>query len=126
MVIRYTQWVLRVAAILALILGLLTWFGIDTVVGIHMILGIIVVLSLWVLGGMAFTVKGGVPLGIIAIIWGLIVLALGMTQKTILPSDSIHWIIQIVHLLVGLAAIGLGEAIGGRYKRQSAAATMQV
>ncbi|HEY4383922.1 MAG TPA: hypothetical protein VGN34_05520 [Ktedonobacteraceae bacterium] len=126
MIIRYTQWVLRVAAILALILGLLTWFGIDVVVNIHMILGIIVVLSLWVLGGTFLTVKGGVPLGIIAIIWGLIVVALGMTQTSILPDTSIHWIIQIIHLLVGLAAIGLGEAIGGRYKRQSAAATMQV
>ena len=126
MVITYTRWVLRVAALLALILGLLTWFGVDVVVNVHMILGIIVTLSLWVLGVAAFSVKGGVPLGIVAIIWGLIVVALGMTQSSILPEPSpAHWIIQIIHLLVGLCAIGIGEAIGGRHKRQSAAATIQ-
>ena len=125
MVITYTRWVLRVAALLALILGLLTWFGVDVVVNVHMILGIIVTLSLWVLGVAAFSVKGGVPLGIVAIIWGLIVVALGMTQRSILPAPSVHWIIQIIHLLVGLCAIGIGEAIGGRHKRQSAAATIQ-
>jgi hypothetical protein len=126
MVITYTRWVLRVAVVLALILGVLTWFSIDAVVGVHMILGIIVTLSLWVLGVTAFTIKGGVPLGIVAIVWGIIVVALGLTQQGILPDPSVHWIIQVIHLLVGLSAAGIGEAIGGRYKRQSAAATMQV
>jgi hypothetical protein len=126
MVIKYTVWVLRIAAVLALILGILTWFGLDVVVGIHMLLGIIVTLSLWVLGGAFLTSKGGTTLGIIAIVWGLIVVGLGLTQKQILPADSVHWIIQVLHLLVGLAAIGIGEAIGARYKRQTATATASV
>ena len=123
MVIKYTVWVLRIAAVLALILGTLTWFGIDAVVSIHMLLGIIVTLSLWVLGGAFFSSKGGTTLAIIAIVWGLVVLGLGVSQKQILPADSVHWIIQVLHLLVGLAAIGIGEAIGARYKRQTATAT---
>src|SRR5450631_3755834 len=126
MVIKYTVWVLRIAAVLALILGTLTWFGIDAVVSIHMLLGIIVTLSLWVLGGAFFSTKGGTTLAIIAIVWGLVVLGLGVSQKQILPADSVHWIIQVLHLLVGLAAIGIGEAIGARYKRQTATATASI
>jgi hypothetical protein len=126
MVIKYTVWVLRIAALLALILGILTWFGIDAVVGIHMLLGIIVVLALWVLGGAFLSSKGGITLGIIAIVWGLVLLGLGLTQKKILPDDSVHWAIQVLHLLVGIAAIGIGEAIGARHKRQTATATVSV
>jgi hypothetical protein len=126
MVIKYTAWVLRIAGLLALILGTLTWFGIDVVVGIHMLLGIIVTLALWVMGGAFLSSKGGTTLGIIAIVWGLVVLGLGLTQKKILPDASVHWIIQVLHLLVGLAAIGIGEAIGARYKRQAATATVSV
>jgi hypothetical protein len=125
MVIKYTAWVLRIAATLALILGIISWFGVDSLVGIHVVLGIIVTLSLWVLGGAFFSTKGGSTLAIIAIVWGIVVLALGMTQKSMLPAPSVHWIVQVLHLLVGLAAIGIGEAIGGRYRRQSATLTMK-
>ena len=120
MVIKYTVWVLRIAATLALILGIISWFDIKALVNIHMLLGIIVTLSLWVLGGAFFSVKGGAPLAGIAIVWGILLLALGIFQKSLLPAPSVHWIIQVLHLLIGLAAIGLGEAIGGRYKRLTA------
>jgi hypothetical protein len=121
MAVRITLMVLRVVVLLALILGLLMWFGTKgALVPVHMLLGILVVLSLWVLGGFAFTMKGGVGIGIGAIVWGLIVLLFGLKQSTILVGD-LHWLIQVIHLLLGLAAAGLGEAIAGRYKRLNAA-----
>ena len=121
MAVRTTLMVLRVVVLLALILGLLMWFGVGgALVPVHMLLGILVVLSLWVLGGFAFTIKGGVGLGIGAIVWGLIVLLFGLNQRTILVGD-LHWLIQVIHLLLGLAAAGLGEAIAGRYKRLNVA-----
>jgi hypothetical protein len=128
MVVRITVNVLRASAVLALILGILNWVGIlpDSLIGIHMILGIIVVLSLWVLGGIIATTRGGIGLAIGAIVLGLITLALGLTQQQILPDANSHWIIQVVHLLLGLSAIGMGEAISGRYRRQSQVAKMQV
>jgi uncharacterized membrane protein len=55
-------------------------------------------------------------------VWGLIVLGLGLTQTNLL-LNSAHWVIQVLHLLVGLIAIGLGEMITARYRRQSAGAT---
>lgn len=121
MAVRITLMVLRVVVLLALILGLLLWFGIGgALVPVHMLLGILVVLSLWVLGGFAFTIQGGVGLGIGAIVWGLIVLLFGLRQSTILVGD-LHWLIRVIHLLLGLAAAGLGEAIAGRYKRLNVA-----
>ena len=128
MVVRITANVLRASALLALIFGVLSWIGVlpDSLIGIHMILGIIVVLSLWVLGGVIATTRGGIGLAIGAFVLGLITLALGLTQKQILPDpNAAHWVIQVVHLLLGLSAIGMGEAISGRYRRQSQVAKMQ-
>lgn len=122
MVVRITVMILRIAALLALILGLLFWFGIaNDLVGLHMLLGIIVTLSLWVLGAVMAGTRGGLGLGIGAFVLGLLVVIVGLTQQRILIG-SLHWLIQVVHLLFGLAAIGMGEMIAGRYKRQRAAA----
>ena len=129
MVVRITVNVLRASALLALILGVLNWVGLfpDSLIAIHMILGIIVVLSLWVLGGAIATTPGGIGLAIGAFVLGLITFILGLTQKQLLPDpNSAHWVIQVVHLLLGLSAIGIGEAIAGRYRRQSQVAKMQV
>ncbi len=127
MVVRITTNVLRVAAVLALILGILDWVGHPLgPILIHMFLGFIVVFSLWILGGSMLTLKGGTGLGIGAVVLGLIVLALGLLQQQILPEPNpAHWVVQVIHLLIGLSAIGLGEAIGGRYRRQRQVATVQ-
>jgi hypothetical protein len=119
MVVRITINVLRVAALLALILGILDWVGYPLgSILIHMFLGFIVVFALWILGGVMLTRKGGTGLGIGAIVLGLLVLGLGLTQQQLLPDPSVHWVIQVIHLLNGLSDIGMGEAIGGRIRRQ--------
>jgi hypothetical protein len=127
MLVRITTNVLRVAALLALILGILDWIGhpLGSIL-IHMFLGFIVVISLWILGGSMLTLKGSVGLGIGAVVLGLIVLALGLAQQRILPEPNpAHWVVQVIHLLIGLSAIGMGEAIGGRYRRQRQVAPAQ-
>ena len=126
MVVRITGMVLRVAAILALILGIIFWTGnAKGLVSIHMLLGIIVTLCLWILGGMIATTRGGIGLAIGAIVLGLIVAGFGMTQRTIMVGSG-HWVIQIIHLLLGLTAIGFGEMIAGRYKRLSGVAAQSM
>ncbi len=119
MAVRITSMVLRVAVLLALILGLLLWFNVakGSLKDVHMLLGIIVVLSLWVLGGFIVTTKGGIGIGIGAFVLGLIVFLFGLTQEGIPPTGNGHWIIQVIHLLFGLSAAGLGEMIAARYKR---------
>lgn len=115
---RVAQMIIRVTGVLLIILGILFWIGRATrFVPIHMLLGIILVLALWALAVVAGLNRVGVGLAVTSIIWGLIVVVLGLTQRQILPGSS-HWIIQVIHLLLGLGAIGLGEALGGRIKRR--------
>ena len=97
--------------------GLLIWTeGAFGLIPIHMLLGLVLVLSMWVLA--AVSTRAGIPTGLAAgvAVTGLVVLVLGMTQASLLPGSS-HWVIQVVHLLIGMAAVGSGEAIGGRLRR---------
>ncbi len=119
LLVRITIMVLRVCATIALILGIIFWASTTrgVLVPIHMLLGILVTLSLWVLGVAIATVKGGnIVLATGAIVLGILVVLLGLNQNQILVGSG-HWVIQVLHLLFGLLAIGLGEAIAGRYRR---------
>ncbi len=122
MLVRIFSMVLRVCGILVLILGILFWAhaagGIFVL--IHMLLGILVALSLIALGFVIATAKkgGSIGLGIGALVVAILVIGLGLTQQGLLakPGDP-HWIIQFVHMLLGLLAIGMGEMITARYRR---------
>jgi hypothetical protein len=85
-----------------------------------MLLGLVLVLALWVLAGLA--ARAGVPLGLVAlaVAWGLIVPALGLTQDQLLPGSA-HWVIQVLHLLVGLGAIGQAEGLAARIRARQPA-----
>lgn len=114
------QMIVRLAGLILIILGVLFWVGVDTsLVPIHMLIGLILVLALW---GVAWL---GSRAGVnrlfvgLAIVWGVIVIALGMIQAQLVPGSS-HWIVQVVHLLVGLAAIGLSERLAVGVKRSVA------
>ncbi len=116
MVVTITQWVLRISALLALILGILFWTGSapDALIPVHITLGILVTLSLWVLGYMFARARGGNwRFALLAFAWGLLVLGVGGSQIGQDPST----IVKIIHLLIGLLAIGIGEMFGARYKR---------
>jgi len=120
-VVTVSKWVLRVSAILALILGIIIWANdslASSLVNIHLPLGVLVTLSLIVLGIMHGTAKGGNwGIAALAIVWGLLVFALGASQLAAEPS----LLVKILHLLIGLIAIGIGEVVAGRYKRLNVA-----
>lgn len=95
-------------------LGLLFWTGnAGALVPVHMLLGIALVLALWMLAVLA--AAAGVNLGLVALafVWGLIVPALGLTQERLLPGGA-HWLIQVLHLLVGITAIALAQVLAMR------------
>jgi hypothetical protein len=111
------QWVVRVAGILALLLGLLFWTGdAQSLVPVHMLLGVLTVLALWLVA--AAGSQMGAPIGMVigAVVLGLLVLGLGFSQQSMLPGSG-HWVIQVVHLVLGMAAIASGEMISGRVRR---------
>ena len=111
--------VLRLAVLAALIMGILFWTGnADNLIPIHMLIGIIVVLSLWTIGLAQGFMKGGsFALAAATFILGLILAIVGLYQQGWL-SGSAHWVIQVIHLLLGLSAIALGEMIYGRTRRR--------
>ena len=115
------QMLIRICGVLLLILGLLIWAeGMANLIGIHMLLGVILVISLIVLGVIALLRKGPPGMAVGLIILALIVGWFGIAQTTMLPGPN-HWIVQIVHLLLGLTAVGMAEMLGGVLRRASLA-----
>ncbi len=104
-------WIVRITGLIQIVLGVLFWTGNAlSLVPVHMLSGLILVLSLWVLAFQAIQTGANPRLGIVAIVWGLIVVALGMYQGGLLPGPA-HWVIQVLHLLVGIAAIGQAHGL---------------
>ncbi len=111
------QMLVRLLGIVLIVLGVCFWLGYARgLVSLHMSLGGILVLALWVLAAVGARARVGTGLVVAAALWGVIVLAVGMGQRSWLPGSA-HWIVQVLHLIVGVAAMGLAEAIGGRVKR---------
>jgi hypothetical protein len=107
----------RADAVVLIVLGVLFWTGnADALIPVHMLLGIALVLALWILAGIAATAGVNRVLVAVAFVWGLITPALGLTQTRLLPFDG-HWIIQILHLLVGVTAIALAQMLARMTRR---------
>jgi hypothetical protein len=112
----------RLTGLIQIVLGLLLWSGnLLALLPVHILSGVLLVLSLWVLAFIG--ARTGVQTGLVAAAfdWGLIVIVFGLTQADILTTGP-HWVIQVLHLLVGLAAIGQAESLGVRIRRSPAAA----
>jgi hypothetical protein len=116
--ITVARMLVRACGVVLIVLGLLFWIGrVQTLIPVHMLLGIVLVLSLWALAFLG--ARAGVSKGLVAVavVWGLLTVGLGQAQDSLLPDPSVHWIVQVLHLIVGVGAIGLGEAIGARAMR---------
>lgn len=121
MVVRVSLMVLRIAALAALVLGIIFWTGnADNLQIVHIVLGFLVVISLWVLGIAQGVRRGGsFGLALATFVVGFFVLLVGLFQTRWLTGSN-HWVIQVIHLILGLSAISLGEMIGARYRRMTA------
>lgn len=104
------------------VLGILFWTGHAlSLLQLHTMLGGLFVICLWVLAVIGFLTPGCRALALVVLIWSLVVPALGVTQLRLMPGAD-HWVIQILHLLVGLIAMGLGHALARRLRQGPAAA----
>ena len=105
------QILVRLCFVVLLGLGIAFWTGHGlSFIPLHMGVGYVLVLSLWSTSIIAAIARAPVGPVIAGFVWGLIVVWLGMQQMTLWPGPS-HWIIQVTHLLVGMAAIGLNEGL---------------
>jgi hypothetical protein len=108
---------IRISGLLLLLLGIAIWTGrADGVIPVHQLLGLVLVLSLWTLSFLA--ARSGVPMQwvALAVAWGLVAPILGLTQEGVLTGGW-HWTIQVLHLLIGLGAIGMGENLALRIRQ---------
>ncbi|HEU4631100.1 MAG TPA: hypothetical protein VFS08_15215 [Gemmatimonadaceae bacterium] len=106
-----TRWIVRLAGIVQIVLGLLFWTRHAlSLIPVHMLVGTIVVLGLWTLAGLAVRAGAGAGLAVLAVALGIALPVVGMTQGRLLVG-SLHWIIQVVHLLLGLGALRLAEGL---------------
>lgn len=123
MIVRIGIMALRLCVLLALIFGILLWVHAIPDWGMmpHMALGLLAVISLWLLAfGIGTAPKGrNLGLAIGAFVLGLLLPIVGLGQLSWLYLGNAHIAVQILHLILGLGAIGLGEAIAARYKRQN-------
>jgi hypothetical protein len=110
------DWIIRLAGTVALVLGLLIWTLQLDVVSIHMLFGLLVALSLLVISILsAFTRELRVA-GILGIVYAFILPLLGINQETLLVG-SLHWLIEVLHLLVGIGALAFAGVLSMRYRR---------
>lgn len=108
--------IIRITGVFQVLLGITFWTGNALqLIPIHMLVGAIFVLALWVLGIRAGLNGAGSGRAALVIGWGAVVLAFGMVQAQILPGPY-HWIIRVLHLLVGLASMGLADRLSRRMK----------
>ena len=112
--VKAARMTVRITGSLQIVLGVLFWFGLlKGLVPVHILSGVVLVLGLWVLAVLG--ARSGVKPGQVglALIWGLVALLLGLTQKMLLIGPA-HWVIQVLHFLIGLGAIGLAEMLATR------------
>jgi hypothetical protein len=111
---------IRVVGVVQLALGLAFWTGnLLGLVDLHQLLGILLVLALWTQAVLAY--RAGVPAGMVAAaaVYGLIVPIVGLTQRELLVGSA-HWVIEVIHLLLGIGLLGLAENLATRAKARLA------
>jgi len=113
-VARLSLMLMRLGAAIQLILGIGFWTGHwINAIPVHRTIGVIYVLLLWVLAVLALLKRADVGLALFAIVWGVVIAGLGMTQQTILVG-SLHWVIRVLHLVIALSAMPIAERLSRR------------
>src|SRR5256884_9889097 len=114
MTARLLQIIVGIAGLCALVLGRFIWIANSDLTDIHMLFGLLVTLGLLVMSIIALTASGLRIWGMVGIVYAIIVLIFGVSHSTMLVGH-LHWLIQTLHLLVGIGAIVLTGALGARY-----------
>ncbi|HEY5086284.1 MAG TPA: hypothetical protein VII66_02905 [Gemmatimonadaceae bacterium] len=108
------QILMRAFGVILIVLGIIFWTGDAlSLVNLHMPIGLLFVITLWLLSGLAAGAHQSMGLIMLGIVCGIVVLALGMTQRGLMVGSA-HRVIRVLHLLLGLAGMGIGEQLAKR------------
>lgn len=106
----------RVGGVAQIILGILLWFHVSVLLQLHMAMGGMFLIGLWIVALIALFVLPHRIVPLLTLLWGGIILWLGMAQTTMMVGEA-HWVIRVLHLVVGLIGIGLGERLAAAVYR---------
>ena len=109
------RWVVRLTGLLQLVVGLAFWSGnLLQLLQFHMLDGFLFTLAFLAIVVLAAVARVGLGAVLLGLVWVIIVPVLGVTQTTILngPGDP-HWVVRVVHLLVGVGAIAFADRLAG-------------
>lgn len=112
-----TQIVARVIAVVQVALGILVWTGHgDSLIPVHIAVGLLLVADLW--AAVVLGLRSGAPIGlaVLALVWSVGMPVFGLVQANVLTGD-IHVVVEVLHLAVGLAAVGLVEGLARTSRR---------
>jgi len=117
------QMAIRFIGAVELVLGIVLWSGTagTSLQHFHESLGILLVLCLWGLAYLATKAKVPLPLVLVAVAWGLLAPIVGFAQTGI--HGGVPAAVKVIHLIIGLGVIGLGEGLGARIKQTGGSAT---
>ena len=107
--INVLRWFVRIAGLGALVLGLM--FSRVPVLSLHMALGCIVVLVLAIFALWALAARVRIPAAIAGLFWAAATLYVGMMKNRGNAGE-------IIHVLLGIGAIGLAEMLAGAITRK--------
>jgi len=110
-IIKALLMVARLLVTVQIILGLLIWFGNRiSLTQVHIALGMLFVIDLWALGIIALFALSARGLSLLTLLMGGVIMWLGVAQTSLLIGPA-HWAIRLLHLLLGVAAMGLVEPL---------------
>ena len=122
--LKIAQMLVRITALIQIVLGVLIWAGlVKTLIPVHILSGLVLVISLWVIAALAGRAGANLWLVGLAVVCGILVSWLGLIQAQLLLGPA-HWVIRVVHLLLGIGAIGLAEGLAPRTSKRSKPATL--
>lgn len=111
---------LRTLVVINLVLGIIFWTSnAEGLTIVHILFGVVIAgllvglsVQLWS-NGVSSTVT------LLALLWSALAVVLGLVQKN-LATGNAHWVVQVVHLLLGVGMLGLAEMMGGAARRRLA------
>jgi hypothetical protein len=108
------RWAIRLAFLVGLLLGIILWLGHGySLLNLHIWLGFIIAFGLLAIVILSLLARVKPALPIVALLWTVALPVIGIGQLRMMPGAG-HWIIQVIHLILGLGAIGLAEALAKR------------
>lgn len=109
----------RLTGFVQIVLGLLVWTGhAESLVTVHIAVGLLLSLDLLVAAGLGLRAGARPGLWMLALAWSAGMPVFGLTQAGLLPGSA-HVVAQVIHLLAGLAAIGLVEALAASSRHRT-------